>query len=325
VTNDGYDPTESAANCVNERLQLRLITEQEFFDYFSDLFWRAFHARPFDALCALLRPSGMQDAHWDPFEESFEAFEDYNALMRYSRRELSEGAAWRLGLLMYCQAVEMTAPQEFLANLLRALVGSKYHVKPFGSLGRSRKNQPFSWIPPSAPMKYRELKKLADAAGETALTNYIDQFFDEDVRNAFSHSDYILAPEHFRWTESGVAQQMHLDQLNILVTNCFHFFSTLLGLHKMLLRDLVQLPRYHKWPQYEVLELLSNEAGLYGFRVHFSNGAKATYARTPDGVDCTNVIFDSDGSINFMVGLLDDLRAVWLIDGRPYDHVVGGK
>lgn len=299
---------------------IRELTEQEIVDFLSDLFWSAFRKGPFEVLCAVLRVSGMQDADWDPFEESKVAFEDYNALLRLDEPTLSQGGRWRIGLLMYCQAVEMTAPQEFLANLLRVLSGAKYHIKPFGSLGRTNKKKPFSWVPPSAPVKYRELKKLAGECGQTVLRDYIDQFFNEDIRNAFSHSDYVIAGEHFRWTESGLAQQLPLDHVNSIVRNCFRFFSGVIWLHDRVLIDLKTLPRFHKWPNYEVLELLSDTERLHGFSVHFSNGSKATYSRTEKGVECKNILFESDGSINFMVGLLDALRPEWKVNGLPYEQ-----
>lgn len=299
---------------------VRELTEQEIIDFLSDLFWAAYRKRPFEVLCAVLRVSGMQDADWDPFEESKDAFEDYNALLRLEESKLSKAGRWRIGLLMYCQAVEMTAPQEFLANLLRILGGAKYHIKPFGSLGRSNKKKPFSWVPPSAPVKYRELKRLATACGQFTFGKYIDQFFNEDIRNAFSHADYIIAGEHFRWTESGLAQQLPLDQVNLIVRNCFRFFSGVLWLHSRVLVDLKSLPRFHKWPNYEVLELLSDAERLHGFSVHFSNGSKATYSRTENGVESTNVLFERDGSINFMVGLLDALKPEWKVNGQPYDQ-----
>lgn len=249
---------------------LRELTELELVDFFSDLFWSAFRAAPFEVLCAVLRVSGMQDADWDPFEESQAAFEDYNALLRLDADTLSAAGRWRIGVLMYCQAVEVTAPQEFLANLLRVLGGEKYHIKPFGSLGRTNKKKVFSWVPPSAPVKYRELKRLAARCNQPALSDYIDQFF----RNAFSHSDYVLSGQHFRWTESGLAQQLSLDAVNLTVRNGFRFFCVLLWLHNRVLTDLKTLPRFHKWPNYEVLELLSDGARLHGFSVHFSNGRR---------------------------------------------------
>ena len=245
---------------------------------------------------------------------------EYNRILkRLEEEKLSSAGHWRIGLLMYCQAVEMTAPQELLANLLRVLNGEKYHMKPFGSLGRTNKKKTFSWVPPSAPIKYRELKRLAEKSNQSFLSDYINQFFNEDIRNAFSHSDYVLSGEYFRWTESGLAQQVPLDTVNLVVRNCFRFFSAVLWLHDRVLTDLKTLPRYHKWPNYEVLELLSDTERLHGFSVHFSNGSKATYSRTIQGVTCTNVTFESDGSINFMVGLIDALCPEWKVDGKPFE------
>jgi hypothetical protein len=298
----------------------RELTEQELLDFLSDLFWNAFRKAPFEVLCAVMRVSGMQDADWDPFEESKAAFDDYNALLRLNVDTVSVAGRWRVGLLMYCQAVEMTAPQEFLANLLRVLGGEKYHIKPFGSLGRTNKKRPFSWVPPSAPVKYRELKRLATKCNQTVVIDYIDQFFNEDIRNAFSHSDYVLSSEHFRWTEGGLAQQLPLDTVNLTIQNCFRFFSALLWLHNQVLTDLKNLPRFHKWPNYEVLELLSDGERLTGFSVHFSNGVKATYSRTEKGVECTNIMFERDGSINFFVGPLYELCREWKVNGKPYEE-----
>ena len=300
----------------------RELTEQELVDYLSDLFWSAFRKSPVDTLFSLLRVNGMQDAEWDPFEESVEAFKDYNTIVRLPTETLSEAGHWRIGLLMYCQAVEMTAPQEFLANLLRILGDAPYHVKPFGTLGRTNKKKPFSWVPPSAPAKYRELRRLAEGCGHTGLVEFIENFFNEDIRNAFSHSDYVLSSTHFRWTESGLPQQLPLEVVNSIVQNCYRFFSALLWLHDHALNDLRKSRRFHKWPNYEIMELLSDEERLYGFSVHFSNGNKATFARRPDGVTCTNVMIQKDGSINFFVGSLDQLKPTWMVNGSPYEEAI---
>ena len=56
----------------------------------------------------------------------------------------------------------------------------------------------------------------------------------------------------------------------------------------------------------KLLELLSDADRLHGFSVHFSNGARATNTRAETGVECTNILFEPDGSINFMVGLFYD-------------------
>jgi hypothetical protein len=55
---------------------------------------------------------------------------------------------------------------------------------------------------------------------------------------------------------------------------------------------------------------------LDGFRVHFSNGSSARFHRAPAGVDLMNVVIQKDGTINFMVGLLDALQDRYMVDGK---------
>ena len=65
---------------------------------------------------------------------------------------------------------------------------------------------------------------------------------------------------------------MPLEQVNNLILNSFHFFGAFMGIRDRWLKFLAEAPRYHKWPRYEVLELLRDESGtLNGFRIHFSN------------------------------------------------------
>lgn len=286
----------------------------------DSLFSAAFSASPFDALCTVLRVGGMADANWDPFEESRNAFDDYNWMLEKTNAERGEIAARRVGLLMYSQAVEMTAPHEIIANLLRCVAKKQYTFNPFSDLGRTKKGKLFSWIPPSARQKFQRIRNLARDVGQAELAVAVDKFFDERVRNAFSHSDYILTDDYFRFTEGGLAQQIEVEFLDRLISECFAFYGAFLYLHKEWLRALSRGRRFHKWPNYEVLELLSSEEeGLYGFHVHFSNGSRATYTRRKSGIEAINLIFESDGGINFMVGPLDDLQPIWKINGEPIE------
>jgi hypothetical protein len=218
---------------------------------------------------------------------------------------------------MYCQAIEMNSVHKIVANLLRVCAGKNYVMSPLGHLGRSKKKEMSSFVPPSAKVKYRELKDMATRAGETELPPLIDSFFDDRIRNAFSHSDYVLTDQHFRFSDGGLMQQIPVAELDQRVSACFEFFGAFQGLHRSWLIQLSSLPRYHKWPNYEVLEVLSNDTdGVFGFSVHFSNGSKATYTRRPSGIQAINVHFEKGGTINFFGGLKDELEAVWKVDGE---------
>lgn len=284
----------------------------------DSLFKRAFSSDPFGTLCTLLRVGGMSYRNVDPFEESKKAFEDYNWLSQKASSERSDKSSLRIGLLMYCHAIEMTAPHVMLANLMRCIAGQNYVIGPFDYLNRPKKNKIYEYIPPSVTRKITEIKKLASSIEEKKLIEVIDSFFDERVRNAFFHSDYVITDNHFHWTEGGLSQEIAFDKLGEKIYSCLQFFGCFMIRHKDWLKAFGNLRRFHKWPQYEVLEILSSkEDGAFGFNVHFSNGNKATYTRNSSERQAINLTFDHDGRINFMVGNLDALEKAWKVNGHP--------
>lgn len=290
----------------------------EFVEYLDSLFNRAFKSSSFDTLCAVLRVGGWMSQDWDPFVESQEAFEDYDWLLEKARSERTPFAAWRIALLTYCHAVEMTVPHVLLANLLRIVAREPYVIYPFADLVRRRKKDPLTSIPPSATTKIKRIRSLANNAGEPKLVEILDSFFDDQVRNAFSHSDYVLTESGFRWTESGPASEIPLDKLTMMVETCFAFYTALLACQPQWKAALGKLNRFHKLPGYEVLELVKDHEGLVcGFRMHFSNGSSASYSRTSEGSSPVNVRPNRDGTITFMIGLRADLEPLWKVNGVP--------
>jgi len=184
----------------------------------------------------------------------------------------------------------------------------------------SYKERIFKFFPPSAKVKWKKLNDMATEAGRKDLVRIIGAVYNDAVRNAFSHSDYIITDAYFRWTEGGLPSQIPLEQVNNLVANAFSFFGIFMGMRDRWLRTVGEMPRYYKWPQDEVLELLADvDRKLNGFRVHFSNGNSARFARTAEGVDCTNVFIQGDGTVNLMAGPLYALESKWKVDGSPVD------
>ncbi len=246
------------------------ITREEAADCFDSIWATSFQRRAFDALCTLLRVTGMPDAGWDVFDEANEAFEDYNWHLAARSDDLSSKSHWRIGLLMYCQACEMSAVHSTLANLLRIQLDQPYHLNPLGSLGRADKKRVFKWYPPSARAKWQKIREMAEEAGRVDLVRLIDSVYNDTIRNAFSHCDYIIAEESFRWTEGGLPGEMPLQHLENLITNAFSFFGAFIGLRNHWLEAIAKnMKRYHKWPNFEVLELLTTDGRLDGFRIHF--------------------------------------------------------
>lgn len=276
------------------------------------LFKKAFESRPFDALCTVLRVKGMYTVGWDAFEESLDAFDDFNWLLQKSVSERGDRCARRIMLLIYCQTIEMTAVHEMLANLLHCMAGKPYVINPFKHLVGTRKKVLSYGIPPSAKQKFREIKRFAKEAHDENLPRYIDLFFNDQVRNAFSHSDYVLTDREFRGGDC-----IGVGALDHLIGTCLDFYEAFITSYKRWLVTLCRGKRYHKWPNYEVLELLPDKnESVYGFNVHFSNGSEATFSRTRSGIEAINLSFEQDGTVNFFSGNLDKLEPVWKVNGE---------
>jgi hypothetical protein len=288
-------------------------------EYLTELVGRAFQKNGFGALCTLLRVEGMSGPYWDPLEESRLALQDFAWLLDRAREGRGEAAARRIALLMYCQLVEMTPAHEMLLNLVRVANGMPYRVGLFHHLGRSNKKKAPWWrIPPSAKTKFAEITKVAKELGEERLPVLIESFFNEDVRNSFSHSDYIFTESAFRGMH-GSRGDLAFGDLEVLIDNCFGFFTSLLNLQVQALSKLAEGDRFHRWPRYEVLELLTEEGVVYGFQVHFSNGSKARFTRRDSGTEAINIMLSAECGVDFMVGLIDALEPVYKVDGKPVE------
>lgn len=185
-----------------------------------------------------------------------------------------------------------------LANGLRILLGQPYHLNPLGSLGRADKKRAFKWYPPSARAKWKKLRDMASSAGQAELARMIDVIYSDEIRNAFSHSDYVIIDDYFRSTDGSLGTQFPLLDVNTLITNAFTFGGRFISMRNHWLEMLGKLPRYHKWPGYEVFELMRSAEGvLNGFKVHFSTGGNACFQRTAEGCELRNVIIRGDGTI----------------------------
>lgn len=295
---------------------------QKYIEYLDSLFGRAYKSQPLELLFALLRVDGLADPDWDPFEESQKSFKDFNWLIQKANEDLSDISSSRIALLMYCQAIEMTAPHILLFNLLNIIAGNPYKINPFFNMSRPKKKGFLSWVPPSATKKMNCIKKLAEDINERELVEIINSFFDDRIRNAFSHSDYIITKEYFRWTEGGPASQISMPELENKIRNCYAFYGALLENGPRWRRGYGTFSRYHKLPRYEILELQKDSEGLVdGFKIHFSNGSYASYSRSAVGSKPMNIRINNEGSIDFFVGEIDKLEKVWKINGEPVNDL----
>ncbi len=250
---------------------------------------------------SLLRIVGMEDKGWDPYEESRAMLDDINALMQTNLDENKfrdkNLTMWRLGLLFYNHIVEMDAPYEVLANLLRFRLGKGYNPNPFFDfLTKDQKNR-FKKVGLFPKQKIDIIKQL-DAEAKVGVGAIFDEFYRGDLRNAISHSDFIFTDDGFRcrngnWTGSF---KISFEELNDLITKAKVFIGTFFALERE--------ARQH-WgtyagkgvpydPHYKgIMEVLVDDDGLMnGFKVHWPNASESLYRRTKDGIDMSNCMLD---------------------------------
>jgi hypothetical protein len=265
-------------------------------------------------VASLLRIVGMEDAGWDPHLESRALLEDLNSLLQIAlpkeRFPESTLTTWRLGLLFYSHIVEMDAPYEVLTNLLRFRLGKGYSPNPYYMFLSDKEKKRRGNLRFSPKRKIEILRKLGNEAG-IPVAELFDEFYDSNLRNAISHSDFILTSENFRCRGgSGPwrAFSLPLERVNEVITKAKVFVMTFFGLD----REARQIWGTHKQRAipYDgtykgLIEVLVDVDDLLcGFKVHWPNNSESVYRRTADGIEMTNCMLDlKNATIQLMVGL----------------------
>ncbi|MDP1760219.1 MAG: hypothetical protein Q8L01_02090, partial [Candidatus Woesebacteria bacterium] len=264
---------------------------------------------------------GMHFGHWDPAVEIQDFFEDFNQLIKATDKSRNHKRLYRIGLVMYCHAVEMNMAHHILANLLLVIGGKPYSIDPFHILWKRKKGTIFDARPPSAKQKLTLLRDLASVVDETKLIDYIEEFYNDKIRNSFYHSDYCLTETEFRYFDGGIASAIPLSELDEIITNCFAFYEAFFHSLKWIQRNFGVAKKYHKLPNYELMEILVDKKKcVYGFKMHFSNGQVATYQREIDKVIAENLSFEDDGSVNFFVGMFSDMKPMYMLNGKQFEE-----
>jgi hypothetical protein len=263
---------------------------------------------------SLLRIVGMEDKGWDPYLESRAILEDLNAILqtdlpgaKFPDKDLT---IWRMGLLMYSHIVEMDAPYEVITNLLRFRLRNGYSPNPFYMFLNTDQKKRFrrSGIYPKQKI---EIIKTLSAKANLPVGEIFDDFYNGKLRNAISHSDYILTDEEFRCrngTGAVGAFSVSLKELNEIITKSKIFISTFFSLETAA-RECWGGKKHRAVPYDPVykglLEVLVDDNDLMcGFKVHWPNNSESVYRRTRDGIDMINCMLDmKNATIQFMVGL----------------------
>ena len=267
----------------------------------------------FEFVCCLIRAGGMEDQGWDPILESTALIDDLSRLstealdaQKYPHPDKTRA---RLALLSYCHVIEADFFYHLLANLSRLRDGAKYDMDPFRDLKKKGKQ---SEIPPALSGKIQRVNELA-ARVDIDTASIFSEFHSRDIRNSVFHADYTLTETGFRMLHGlyrvkagSLTRTIPFDELASIVHRSFSFYSAIMELHRRTRHRLSGLR--HKILPYDVhykalLELIFEDDLLCGFRTYWPNGSNSEFTRTHTGCTAINVIFEDDGSINFMVGV----------------------
>ena len=290
---------------------------------------------------SLLRVFGEEDRGWDPYAESRATLEDLNSFFELNLPEDlfpdRNATHWRIGLLLYSHIVEMDAPYEVLTNLLRFRLGKGYSSFAFLEFLTDKEKRSFRkrGIPTSRKIKI--IQKLSAEAGLPEVGTIFDDFYDNHLRNAVGHSDYILADDDFRCRGSNnlmMAFRIPYEKLDdtLAATKAFiaAFFQVELLARQVWGREKHKAVPYD--PHYKgLMEILVDARDLMcGFRVHWPNESESTYRRTENRVEMINCYLDSEGMrIGLLVGQYaqhpDEFSPLVEYDAEPvYTKLDGG-
>jgi hypothetical protein len=240
------------------------------------LFTSARERDEFEYACTLLRVRGMEDVGWDPLLETAALFRDVGSLLE---TPLNDYARTRLGLLLYSHLTEVDAIYQMLLNLIEITAGERYLIDPFHDLYRPSDRPRWQQYPPSAKRVVERLKQKANERGATDIVGLLDWFFNDAVRNAFFHSDYILHADEFRSREATFVgpngartASMKLESIVDLINRSMVFYQAFIDVYERhrgsYTEDKQIRGRFGALGEEIDLTLLASadRGGLYGFR-----------------------------------------------------------
>ncbi|MCV0350137.1 MAG: hypothetical protein K5863_08665 [Nitratireductor sp.] len=263
---------------------------------------------------SLLRVLGMEDKGWDPYAESRAVLNDLNGFfnLELPRKWFHnpDETQWRLGLLIYTHIVEMDAPYEVLLNLLRFRTGGGYSPTPYFDYLSKAEQKAFKKRGVSTGRKIEIIKALSEATG-LGVGSIFDDFYNNKLRNAISHSDYILTENGFR-CRGGISGnkgfEISFEELDQILLSAKAFIAAFFSIEQSARRawgDQAGRAIPYDARYKGMMEVLSDRDGLMcGFKIHWPNGSESTYRRTEDGIDMQNCMLSiPHRTLDLMVGM----------------------
>jgi hypothetical protein len=171
---------------------------------------------------------GMQDAGWNTAHETQHAFHEY---LKFLENLESSRMKSRIALGFYCHVAEASGFYEVPKNMLRISEGQSHVLWPFEHLVQEHRRTG-NRIAPNANKVLRDLAGHSKTLGFDALAEVFRDAFDSDIRNAYSHADYVVWTDGLRlpMRNGGYAKRILWDDFTLLFERGVNFFHILQGL-----------------------------------------------------------------------------------------------
>jgi hypothetical protein len=149
---------------------------------------------------------GSQDAGWNTAEEAIAAFREGMEILNSKNQDR---AATRNLLYRYLCIAEAGGLYEVLGNQLSIIGSGIYKLWPF--LNITERHKPSGKIKaPNANRIFRELSERAERVGLTRFSKVLADVFDDDLRNAIAHADFVIWPDGLRLSNEAADMRISL-------------------------------------------------------------------------------------------------------------------
>jgi hypothetical protein len=209
----------------------------------------------------------------------------------------------------YKAIMKINDPLDLIANLINCIDKKGYNINPFLSLNKG--NFPHI-VRPNISERIQFLLKICEEKNQLSIINVLKEAFPEKLVRLIS--------------SEGISYNMdEIKYLKKVYKKSKIFFNTLIEIQEKRRLDFLKQPKLHKLPRFEVLELLStSDFGLYGLKMHFSNGSFAIFERFSNETNCVNITLDYP--LSLFVGDIDEMRDEWRIgEKRLYEVGLPGR
>jgi hypothetical protein len=209
----------------------------------------------------------------------------------------------------YKAIMKINDPLDLIANLINCINKEGYNINPFLSLNKG--NFPHI-VRPNISERIQFLLKICEEKNQLSIINLLKEAFPEKLVRLIS--------------SEGIPYNMdEIKYLKKVYKKSKIFFNTLIEIQEKRRLDFLKQPKLHKLPRFEVLELLSSpDFGLYGFKMHFSNGSFAIFERFSNETKCVNITLNYP--LGLFVGNMDEMRDEWRIgEKRLYEVGLPGR